>query len=402
MGLPENPRFLAPFYCPVSLPTDPAPPLPRAGGAILIAAQSGRALAAAARRAGLLPYVADLFGDADTRDLAAGYRRVPGRFGTGPRGAALVEALAALAAEAGDPLGLVLGSGFEGSPALMRDLALRHRLIGAAPDTVAALKHPARLAALCARCGIPHPEIALAPVDDPRGWLLKRRGASGGGHVRPAPAGPLPRGAYLQRLVPGTARSLTVLADGRDLRVVADTAQWADPTPARPFRYAGAVDPGGMPAGVREAAAAALAALVAETGLRGLASADLVVEGSDWWLVEVNPRPGATLDILDRREEPLLARHVEAWAGRLGGTLALPVDAAATQICYAPWPIPLVPSVAWPDFVMDRPPAGSRIPAGAPICTVRAEGADARAALSEVRFRADAVRALIAPEGDRS
>ncbi|MFC6049036.1 tetrahydromethanopterin C1 transfer protein, partial [Methylobacterium hispanicum] len=34
--------------------------------AILIAAQSGRALAEAARRAGLRPLVADLFGDADT------------------------------------------------------------------------------------------------------------------------------------------------------------------------------------------------------------------------------------------------------------------------------------------------------------------------------------------------
>ncbi|MDB5557347.1 MAG: hypothetical protein JWQ36_281, partial [Enterovirga sp.] len=38
--------------------------------AILILAQSGRALAAAARRAGLRPYVADLFGDEDTRALA--------------------------------------------------------------------------------------------------------------------------------------------------------------------------------------------------------------------------------------------------------------------------------------------------------------------------------------------
>ncbi|ACL60830.1 ATP-grasp domain-containing protein [Methylobacterium nodulans] len=373
----------------------------RDGDAILIAAQSGRALAAAARRAGLRPFVADLFGDEDMRALAAGYRALPGRFGAGPAARGVIAALDALAAEAGTPLGVVLGSGFERAPALMRAIAARHRLIGAAPATVAALKDPANLAALCARLGIPHPPLSLEAVPDPENWLLKRRGASGGGHIRPAGPGPVARGAYLQRRMPGTARSLTILADGRRILVIADTAQWTAPSPARPFRYAGAVEPGGMPPGVREAATAAVAALVEETGLCGLASADFLVDGTDWWLLEINPRPGATLDVLDRRTEPLLARHIDAAGGRLGATLALPPDAVATQICYAVERIPLVPPLAWPDFVMDRPLAGSRIPAGAPICTVRASGPDAQAARSEVRARAEAVRALIHREGDR-
>ena len=44
------------------------------GGAVLIAAQSGRALAQAARRAGLRPFVLDLFGDEDTLALAEAHR----------------------------------------------------------------------------------------------------------------------------------------------------------------------------------------------------------------------------------------------------------------------------------------------------------------------------------------
>ena len=52
--------------------------------------------------------------------------------------------------------------------------------------------------------------------------------------------------------------------------------------------------------------------IVAATGLRGLASADLLVDGADWWLTEINPRPGATLDVLDRRGTPLLAAHIAA------------------------------------------------------------------------------------------
>ncbi|WP_063838479.1 ATP-grasp domain-containing protein [Methylobacterium variabile] len=365
------------------------------GEAVLIAAQSGRALAAAARRAGYRPFVADLFGDEDTRALAEGYRRVPGRLGTGLGARAVEAALAALAAEAGAPVGLVLGSGFEGAPGLMWRLAGRHRLLGAAPEAVAALKDPVGFAALCGRLGIPHPEIALAPVPDPQAWLAKWRGASGGGHIRPATPGRLPAGAYLQRRVPGLPRSLNALADGRTVAVLAVTEQWAAPGPGRPFRYAGAAGPGTLPAAVQCGAERALAGLVATTGLRGLVSADLLVDGERWWLLEVNPRPGATLDVLDRGPAPLFSAHVAASSGRLPNTSALPQGAAASEILYAGPAIPAVPLLDWPDWAMDRPAAGSRVEAGAPVCTVLAGGPDARSARRAVALRAKALRARL-------
>lgn len=362
--------------------------------AVLIAAQSGRALAAAARRAGYRPFVADLFGDEDTRALAAGYRRVSGRLGDGPGAGSVDAALSRLSEEAGAPIGLVLGSGFEGAPELMRRLAGRHSLLGASPDAVAALKDPAGFAALCGRLGIPHPEIALAPVPDPESWLMKRRGASGGGHIRPA--GPaLPVSAYLQRRVPGLPRSLAALTDGRGIAVLAVTEQWTTPGPGRPFRYAGAAGPATLPATVQEAAEAALAALVAATGLRGLVSADLLVDGEAWWLLEVNPRPGATLDVLDRGPVPLFAAHLAAAGGRLPEHRSILPGAAATEILYAEAEIPSVPALDWPDWAMDRPPSGSRIEAGAPICTVLAEGPDAGAARLAVARRAADLRARL-------
>ncbi|WP_064503894.1 ATP-grasp domain-containing protein [Methylobacterium platani] len=360
--------------------------------AVLIAAQSGRALAAAARRAGYRPFVADLFGDADTRALAAGYRRVPGRFGTGLGARGVAAALAGLAAEAENAIGLVLGSGFEGAPELMRALAGRHALLGASPEAVAALKDPAGFAALCRRLDIPHPEIALAPVPDPEAWLAKGRGASGGGHIRPAAPGPLPAGTYLQRRMPGLPRSLAALADGRDVAVLAVTEQWAAPGPDRPFRYAGAAGPAALPPRVRDAAERVLAALVAATGLSGLVSADLLVEGERWWLLEVNPRPGATLDVLDRGPVPLFAAHIAASRGRLPEHRPCLPGAAASEILYAASAIPAVPPLDWPDWAMDRPSPGSRVEAGAPVCTVIAEGGDAGEARRTVGLRAAELR----------
>ncbi|MFX5084877.1 hypothetical protein ABTC40_19755, partial [Acinetobacter baumannii] len=73
---------------------------------------------------------------------------------------------------------------------------------GNAAATVARLKDPFAFAALLARLGLPHPEIATSPPDDVGGWLLKRAGASGGGHIRPA-GRRVPAGHYLQRHVAG-------------------------------------------------------------------------------------------------------------------------------------------------------------------------------------------------------
>lgn len=369
------------------------------GEAVLIAAQSGRALAQAARRAGLRPYVADLFGDADTLALAETCRVMPGRFGRGMVPEAALDALDGLAAEAGDSLGVVLGSGFEDDPALIADIARRHRLIGASAETVAVLKDPFAFAALCARLGVPHPAVSAGPVDDPSRWLAKARGGSGGGHIRPAETAMPEPGHYLQARVPGRPYALNGLAAGGDVRVLALTEQWCSPAPGRPFRYGGAVafaegETGPLPAPLVAAITRAAGRIVAATGLTGLFSADFLSDGSEWWLTEINPRPGATLDVLDRRSRPLLPAHVAAClsGGRQIDLGAPPVDAAASAICYAGCDHAPVPTVAWPPHVRDRPGAGTVVRRDAPLCTVFATGANGAAARTALHERVGRLR----------
>jgi predicted ATP-grasp superfamily ATP-dependent carboligase len=237
-------------------------------------------------------------------------------------------------------------------------------------------------------------------VADRTGWLLKRAGGSGGTHIRAATAGRAPPGAYFQARVPGRAHALAFLADGRGLAVVGLTEQWSAPSPLRPFRYAGAVararheEPALAPRMI-ESIADAVARLVAETGLRGLASADLLVSGAEWWLTEINPRPGATLDILDRRPTPLLAQHIAASLGRLPAIDAPPVDAAATEICYAATGYAPMPPVDWPAFVRDRPRSGTTVARHAPLCTLFATGSDSAATREMLRSQAARLQARL-------
>ncbi len=369
--------------------------------AILIAAQAGRALAEAARRAGLRPFVADLFGDSDTLALSEAYRPLPGRFGSRIAADATLAAIDDLAACAGSRLGIVLGSGFEDAPELVARIAGRHRLIGADADAVAALKDPLGFAALCDRFRIPHPAIATGPLPDPSGWLLKRVGGSGGSHIRPATRGPAPEGHYVQARAPGRPHALNFLADGRTMQVLAVTEQWCAPSPIRPYRYGGALvgaaaEAPPLPEPLLQAVAAAVESLIAATGLRGLGSADFLADETGWWLTEINPRPGATLDILDRRSTPLLAAHIEASLGAMPALGPQPADAAAAQICYADREHAPVPDCPWPDHVRDRPRPGTVVRRDAPLCTVLALGADRQAALDSLKTRTARLQADLA------
>lgn len=298
-----------------------------------------------------------------------------GRFGLGLGDGSVLAALNALTCEARTPpLGVVLGSGFERRPDLIAAIDRRFGVLGASAESVAALKDPAAFAGLLRRLGVPHPPISLDPVPNPAAWLLKARGGSGGGHIRPARIGQPAPGTYLQARVPGAPHSVAFLADGRDVLPLALTEQWTAPSKRAPWRYGGAVEPGILPSPVRERVEAALHGIVRATGLAGLASADLLVDGDRWWLLEINPRPGATLDLLDRRPTPLLIRHLAACRGELGRAEPVPALACGTAIVYASRTVASVPSLSWPDFVADRPGAGTRVRAGAPICTVTAIG----------------------------
>ncbi|HEY5299541.1 MAG TPA: ATP-grasp domain-containing protein [Acetobacteraceae bacterium] len=360
---------------------------------VLIAALSGRALAAAAHRAGYVPLVADLFGDLDTRALAGATMRVQGSLAGGFSQAALLGALDRLAMNH-SPVGLVCGGGFEGRPKLMRALAARYRVLGNAPETVARVKSPATLAALCSRLSIPHPRPSSV-ADGPGAWVRKRVGASGGGHVAPAEPGAVAgRGWYFQQRAEGTPISALFLADGRRGLLLGISRQWADPTPTRPFRYGGAIRPAPVPDARTAGIAEIVAALAPETGLVGLNSVDLLVRTDGLDLIEINPRPGATLDIFVDARGRLFQFHVDACLGILPDRVPTFPPAAAASIVYARRAMHVAAGMVWPDWAADRQPAGI-VHDGAPLCTVLAEADDPGDAERLVRARAAAILSMI-------
>jgi predicted ATP-grasp superfamily ATP-dependent carboligase len=365
--------------------------------AVLIVSASARALAQSARRAGYAPLAVDFFADDDTREAAEACIYLADGLARGFVLDSLMAACERLA-NGRTLAGVVYGSGFEDRPALIEAMGKQWRLIGNPSEVVARLKDPLAFADLCRQLEIPHPETQIDRPAEASNWLARQRGGSGGSHIRSAAAEP-PADAetYFQRRVEGRPVSALVLTDSARCAILGFSEQWAVFHCERPFRFNGAVRPALIPASIEQALTAAVRRFCLRTPLVGLNSLDFLASDRGYWLLEVNPRPGATLDIFEpesRQEESLFALHVAACNGRVGPTPRL-AGAVASQIVYSDCEIVASPDLAWPAWARDRQSVGSRVAKDAPFCTVVAGGAtavDARRTLTE---RAAAIETLV-------
>ncbi len=377
-----------------------ASPEPSTPPTVLIAAFSGRALSQSARRAGYIPLVVDCFGDSDTRTAAHDLICLPARVQIGFIKRPLITALETLAANApAPPIGLVLGGGFECNPKLVAALAERFPLIGNTANTIRRVKDPSDFFGTLARLGIRHPETRLTPPDDPTGWLMKRIGGSGGLHIHPCPSTfePDPR-RYFQREYPGDAISVLAIASPRGT-AVALSRQWSSPRKRRPYRYGGAVSGVHIDDDLEARIIDTSLMVLSKFDLVGLVSFDFVVHDSEPLLLEVNPRPGATIDIFDDATGSLFAAHIAACAHENPAMILKdrwrPPQAAAAAYLYADQGALTVPHMNWPEWAADRPQPGTEIARGQPLATVTATALTSDQAESLCRERLSALADLV-------
>ena len=333
---------------------------------ILVLGLSARALAQSARSAGYTPLAADLFCDLD-QETAERSAQIAGDLENGFLWGPTIAALDSLA-QGRNPIGIVYGSGLEDRTDFLEKLGARWPLLGNSAQTVARAKDPALLAEICAQLGVPHPAWSEQPRE---GWLRKRIGGSGGAHVAVAPSAGGGRD-YWQEPIVGEPVSALMLGCKSKALVLGFSSQWVDPSPDAPFRYGGAVQPAALSEDMHSRLAQAANAVSCELGLVGLNSVDFLVSGEDWRLVEVNPRPGATVDIFHPKAGSLFGQHVDACRGRLPSRAPVFEKAAAAAIVYARSRISTMSAIAWPEWTADRQRPGTSIEAGAPLCTVLA------------------------------
>jgi predicted ATP-grasp superfamily ATP-dependent carboligase len=376
---------------------------------LVVAGLGVRALAQSALQGGWNVVALDLFGDRDTRRASVDWRPIgdPALLRIDP--VALAEGLRA-AARAPGVIGWVPGGGFEGAPALLEAGGAGLPCLGPSADAMRRLRDPRTFFGALDAFGLAHPPVVFAPPEHAAGWLAKRAGGSGGLQVVDAavavaePETP-PADLYFQREQAGTPMSALFLADGEHAVVVALNRLLVGAPDARRHVFAGALGPVIAP-DLEVQVVHALAAIVPEFGVRGLASLDFVADDHDRvWLLELNPRPSATMTLhADAWPSGLVRAHVGAVAGRLPATPPRRRPGIrANRIVFAERECEvdasLSDALAASTHCHDVPAPGAHFARGAPVCSVSADAASADDALRALDARAQLVHARLVPDG---
>ena len=386
-------------------------PWTTAGKILVILGASARAAAYSARRAGFLPSVADLFGDRDLVKIAnwTAIRDYP---------LGVTEAASCL-----PPGPWIYTGGLENHPDLIDQIAAARPLLGNPGEVLRAVRDPLHLAACLRQDGLDAPDVSRERPrsGDSSQWLRKPL-RSGGGHGidRLSTFLDLPIATheneehYYQRFIDGVGCSAVFVAAGGRAKLIGVTRQLVgEPwTGAAPFMYCGSL----WPVSIEFQAAAVLPrignCLAAEFRLAGLFGVDLVISGQRAFVIEVNSRYPASVEVLEQtlgEQRNVIQMHVDAC--RKG---VLPSDLMADSkrsygkaILFARQTTQL--GSRFEDFVAeiddasrwsplaDVPVAGAEIRAGQPVLTVRAAAATPRGVLLRLRDLAREVRAVLEP-----
>lgn len=382
-------------------------------GPVILIGASVRALAFSALRAGMKPWCADLFADADLRlrcpvvalprkDYPEGFARLLKKAPPGP---------------------IIYTGGLENDPELLNRLARTRTIWGIQGGALERVRRPEDLAAILKQAGLPFPRLQTDPgqlAEDCR-WLAKpRQGTAGHGiHFVVAPGltpslaernlsvpAALPRpGWYFQEFIPGQPQSALFAGLSGSAFLLGVTRQLVGESwlHAAPFQYCGSIGPLQITKTAWRHYHAIGQALVAEFRLEGLFGVDLILRGHMPFPVEVNPRWTASAEVLDyARGVSLLKYHLVPFRGGAAGDERhqMPAGLVGKAILYAPRPFIFPEDGPWrgeleeprdlwelPDYA-DIPSPGQHFHRAQPVLTVFARGKTVEHCLAALQKRA--------------
>lgn len=354
--------------------------VPSAGSTdLLILGASTRAAAFSALRAGLHPFCGDLFAD---RDLEARcpVAAVPGK--------CYPEGLMDVARQA-PPGPWIYTGGLENRPEIVERISLSRDLWGNPPEVLRRARDPYRVAACLQRAGLPVPALSASPegIVSDGSWLAKPYRSAGGSKIHAWRGRALPSTTdyYFQQRVSGPACAAIYVADGKRASLIGFSEQLVGQRflHARPFAYCGSIAPLGMGPETTAAFMRVGECLAEEFGLLGLFGVDAILHEGLPWIVEINPRYTASVELIEYASGiQLMALHraVFVQAGPcLSPTKPPHSGVVGKAILFAPQTLEVPDLQNWMKLpadlhgmpqVADIPQQGSRIRRGRPILTV--------------------------------
>ena len=378
---------------------------------LLILGASTRAAAASAVRAGFAPVCADRFGDEDLRRLASVTAVDNDLHRT-------LDAVRAL-----PPTPWIYTGSLENDPKFIAAVSERHPLLGNPREVLRKVRDPFWLERTLRTHDLPalqvrsdrssdayvrtenRPDVGVRSTSER--WLLKPTRGGGGCRIAVWSGQPLPTHErfYFQEQRLGTPMSALFVASPENVELIGVCEQLIGPAFGAPteFGYAGSIGPIAVSDRTRELLQRLGDTLTREAQLRGLFGIDFILADDIPWLVELNPRYTASVEVLERvLGRALLAEHVSACGHQLVIVREQPTPnrIVGKQIVYATRDLtaPRLESLFEQEghtpespLIADIPAPGSCIATGWPICTVFTQAETAEDCRMRLESRSRAV-----------
>lgn len=286
-------------------------------------------------------------------------------------------------------------SNLENYPSVVKNFSLGARILGNMPEALSRVRNWPELYKTLEENGFRVPVTVYTVNELPgnfHGQWLQKPVRSGSGRLVSVwkPGQKLKRGYLLQEFVQGLNCSASFIANGKDAVVVGMTEQLIGMPGSRSpnFLYRGNLLPVESPAhivndiSIINQVQQITALLTREFGLVGFNGIDFILEDGRVCVIEVNPRYGASLEVIERAYGlPIYDLHYKAITqGELPSfdirnSGKMPDQFLAKTILYADRDGVAPDTSNWLSRgVRDIPHSGETIKKGQPICTLFAEG----------------------------
>ena len=330
---------------------------------LLIIATSGRMLAQLSQQSGYTSIVIDCFADMDTQSMALDYVKVDSLALND-----LQPAIAALKNEYDLSL-LIYGSGFECHSESLAYLHKNFTVLGNSSNTFNRVINKPCFFSSLSNMHITYPTTLFSPpIKKMASWLFKPLYGEGGRGIKHYHHHHVanPSLGYWQKQIMGDSLSVLFLANKVNFKIIGFHRQYV----AHDFIFSNIITYPAVDKTVQQTLTSWLALLVTAFKLNGLNSLDFIVKNNQCYVLEINPRLSASVQLYDG----LLSTHIDCC---LSGQLIKPTISPAYHayfVFYAQTDLTIPAKICWPPWVVDIPHSNTLIYTQAPICSIIASG----------------------------
>ncbi len=354
---------------------------------VLLVGASVRAASASLGCVGWRSVAFDLYGDLDLAETSESTQLLPQDYP-----GKIWERVRHLA-----PTPWIYTGAIENHPDVVEAISSRFRLLGNGPEVLRRVRDSAEVARVVRDEGFLAPEVRTYPLSLPTdgSWLVKPVASGGGEGIEPWVGGDSSRAGpvYYQKRISGLALSAIFVRDRAATRLVGVTRQYLG-RPGNRFAYRGSLAPWPLLDSTRLQVEGLGRTVGDAFGMLGLFGIDLILERDQVWLIEVNPRYTASVEVLEfALGRSIMAEHLRVFemptrseVERLPPTVRF----AAKAILFARSegvlvdPIPIEPGEEGIPSVADVPRPGTHFEVGQPVMTVFGRGKTTQACRADL------------------